>query len=89
MKKNYLYANWVHAILHAESLIQIIPTVHNKYFPLQLIVFGQLPNIFHFHIFCCAIYVLIAPLKCTKMGPQRRLRIYISFNSSVIIKYNF
>ena len=32
-------------------------------------------------------YVLIAPPKRTKMGPQRRLKIYIGYESPTIIKY--
>ena len=47
--------------------------VHNKYFS--------------FTIFCCAVYVPIAPTQCTKMGPQRRIGIYIGFDSPSIIKY--
>jgi hypothetical protein len=38
-------------------------------------------------IFCYAVYVLISPPQRTKMGPQRRLRIYIDFHSPSIIKY--
>jgi hypothetical protein len=32
-------------------------------------------------------YVPISPSQCTKMGPQRRLGIYIGFHSPSIIKY--
>jgi hypothetical protein len=32
-------------------------------------------------------YVPISPPQCTKMGPQRRLVIYIGFHSPSIIKY--
>jgi hypothetical protein len=53
---------------------------------LQL-AFGQPPNIFHFRIFGCAVYVPIASLQRTKMGPQRRLGIYIGFDSPSIIRY--
>ena len=38
-------------------------------------------------IFGCAVYVLIAPPQCTKIGPQRRLGIYVKFDSPSIIKY--
>jgi hypothetical protein len=75
-----------HAILHATSLIQIRPTTYQKYFPLQLI-FGQPPNISHFCIFCCTVYVSITPPQRTKMGPQHRLRIYVGFYSPSIIRY--
>jgi hypothetical protein len=33
------------------------------------------------------VYVLISPPQRTKMGPQRRLGIYIGFHSPSIIKY--
>jgi hypothetical protein len=51
------------------------------------LAFGQPPNIFHFRIFGCVVYVPIAPPQRTKMGPQRRLVIYIGFDSSSIIRY--
>ena len=34
-----------------------------------------------------AVYVPIAPLQRTKMGPQRRLGIYTGFDSPSIIRY--
>ena len=54
--------------------------------PLQL-AFGQEPNIFHLKIFECAVYVPIAPPQRTKMGPQRRLGIYVGYESPSIIRY--
>jgi hypothetical protein len=77
---------WGHAILHAALLVRIRPTAYHKYSPLQL-VFGQQPNIFHFRIFGCAVYVSISPPQRTKMGPQRKLGIYVGFDSPSIIKY--
>ena len=50
-------------------------------------VFGQEPNISHLRIFGCAVYVPIAPPQRTKMGPQRRLGIYVGYDSPSIIKY--
>lgn len=50
-----------HTILHAASLVRIRPTAYNKYSPLNL-AFGQLPKIFHFRTFGCAVNVPIAPL---------------------------
>jgi hypothetical protein len=46
---------------------------------LQL-AFGQPPNISHFHIFGCAVYIPITL-------PQRRLGIYVGFDSPSIIRY--
>ena len=77
---------WGHAILHAAALIRIRPTDNHKYSPLQL-VFGKEPDISHLNDFGCGVYVLIAPPQHSKMGPQRRLRIYIGFESPFIIKY--
>jgi hypothetical protein len=45
------------------------------------------PNLSHLKIFGCTVYVPISPPQRTKMGPQRRLGIYIGFHSPSIIKY--
>jgi hypothetical protein len=86
MKTKLPISAWGHAILHAASLVRIRPTTYQKYFPLQF-AFGQPPNISHFRIFGCTVYVLIAPPQRTKMGPQRRLGIYVGFDSPSIIRY--
>ena len=72
--------------MHAASLIRIRPTSYHEYSPSQL-VFGTQPNISHLRIFGCAVYVPIAPTQRTKMGPQRRIGIYVGFDSLSIIKY--
>ena len=77
---------WGHAILHAEALVRIRPTAYNKFSPMQLIS-GREPDISYLKIFGCAVYVPIPPPKRTKMGPQRRLGIYMGFDSPSIIKY--
>ena len=77
---------WGHATLHAASLVMLRPTAHHKYSPLQL-VNGQEPNISHLRVFGCAVYVPISPPQQTKMGPQRRLGVYVGFESPSIIKY--
>ena len=77
---------WGHAILHAAALVRIRPTSYHQSSPLQM-VFGHEPNISHLRIFGCAVYVPIAPPQHTKMGPQRRLGIYVGFESPSIIKY--
>lgn len=86
MKSKLLVHAWGHAILHVASLVRIRPTSYQKYSPLQL-AFGQPPNIFHFCIFACDVYVLIAPPQRAKMGPQRKLGIYFGFDSPSIIRY--
>ena len=54
---------------------------------LYTIGFTQKSHIIHFRLFEYAIYVQIAPPHRTKMGPQRRLGIYVGFESLSIIKY--
>ena len=75
-----------HAILHYGALIRIRPNAFHKYSPLQL-AFGQEPNISHLRIFGCAVYLPIALPQRTKMGPQRRLVIYVGYESPSIIIY--
>ena len=53
---------------------------------LQL-VFGHEPNISHLRTFGCAVQVPIAPPQTTKMDPQRRLGIYVGYNSPSIIRF--
>ena len=77
---------WGHVILHVTTLVRIRPTSYHKFSLLQL-AYGQEPNISHFKIFGCVVYVLIAPPQCIKMGSQRRLGIYVGYDSTSIIKY--
>ena len=77
---------WGHAILHVASLVRLRPIANHQYFSLQL-VFGHQPNISHLRVFGCAVYTPIAPPQRTKMGPQRRLGIYVGFDSPSIIRY--
>ena len=77
---------WEHAIIHAANLIRLCPTVNQDLSPLQLVL-GYQPNISHLRVFGCAIYVSLAPTHRTKLGPQRRLGIYVGFQSSSIINY--
>ncbi|GJT50146.1 disease resistance CC-NBS-LRR class family protein [Tanacetum coccineum] len=77
---------WGYAVLHVATLIRIRPMSHHTYSLLQL-VFGQEPNISHLRIFGCVVYVLIAPPQRTKMRPQRRMEIYVGYDSPSIIRY--
>nr|GEX01788.1 protein NADP(H)-dependent aldo-keto reductase [Tanacetum cinerariifolium] len=85
MKAKLLVSAWGHAVLHAATLIRIRPTSHHTYSPLQL-VFGQEPNNSHLRIFGCAVYVSIALPQCIKTGPQRRMGIYVGYDSPSIIR---
>ena len=86
MRTKLPVSTWGHAILHAASLIRIRPSAYHKYSPLQLAL-GYEPNISHLRVFGCAVYVPIAPPQRTKMGPQRRLGIYVGFDTPTIIRY--
>ena len=86
MRTKLSVSMWGHAILHAATLVRIRPTNYHEFSPLQL-TFGQEPNISHLRVFGCAVYVPIAPPQRTKMGLQRRLEIYVGYESPSIIKY--
>ena len=77
---------WGHVIIHAENLIRLRPTANHNLSPLQLAK-GSQPNISHFRVFGCVVYVPIAPTHRPKLGPQRRLGIYVGFQSASIINY--
>ena len=72
--------------MHAASLVCIQPTAYHEY-SLSELILGKRPNISHLRIFGCAVYAPIALTQCTKMGPQRRLEIYVGFDSPSIIRY--
>ena len=72
--------------MHAVSLVCIRSTTYHEYSLSQLVLSKQ-PNIFHLRIFGCTVYIPIAPTQCTKMGPHRRLGIYVGFDSLSIIRY--
>ena len=86
MKTKLPTSVWGHAILRAATLVRLRLTNYHKFSPLQLVL-GQDPNISHLRIFGCGAYVPIAPPNRTKMGLQRRLKIYVGFESPSIIRY--
>ena len=71
--------------MHAASLVRIRPIAYHGYSHSQLVL-GKQPKISHLRIFGCAAYIPIAPTH-TKMGPQRRLVIYVGFDYPSIIRY--
>ena len=77
---------WGHAVLHAADLIQLRPIAYHTNSPLQL-VRGNPSSISHLRKFGCAMYVPISPPQRTSMGPHRKLRIYVGYQSSSISKY--
>ena len=77
---------WGHALLHAGNLICLRPIGDHDFSPLQIVSRSQ-QNISHLRVFGCAVYVPIPPKQLSKMGPQRRLGIYVGFLSASIIHY--
>ena len=77
---------WGHAIIHDENLIHIRSTTNQDLSPLQLVL-GYQPNISHLRVFGCVVYIPLALTHRTKLSPQRRLGIYVGFQSSSIINY--
>ena len=86
LKSKFPLSAWGHAIIHSTNLIRFRPTANHDLSPLQLAK-GYQPNISHLRVFGCAVYVPIAPAHRPKLGPQRRLGIYVSFQSASIINY--
>ena len=86
MKTKLPTSTWGHVVMHVASLIRIRPTSYHEYSPSQLVL-GEQPNISHILVFGCTVHVPIAPSQHTKMGPQRRLGIYVGFDSPSIIRY--
>ena len=79
MKTKFPASTWGHAVMHVASLIRIRLTSCHEYSHSKLVL-GKQPNISHLRVFGCAVYVPIAP-------PQRRLGIYVGFDSLSIIRY--
>ncbi|KAJ9561775.1 hypothetical protein OSB04_006935 [Centaurea solstitialis] len=86
MRTNLPTSAWGYAMLHAALLIRFRPTASQPFYTYQLVT-GYEPDISHLYIFGCVVYVPIAPPQCTKMGPQKRLSIYVGYESPTIIRY--
>ena len=84
LKTKLSLSAWGHAIIHVAHLIRLRPTANHDLSPLQHAK-GYQPNISHLQIFGCVVYVPIAPTHRPKLGPQRRLGIYVGFQSASII----
>ncbi|KAB2595459.1 retrotransposon protein [Pyrus ussuriensis x Pyrus communis] len=53
----------------------------------MLLVTGYEPDVLYLRVFGCAIYVpIVSPLR-TKMSPQRKMRIYVDYDSPSIVRY--
>ena len=68
------------------NIIRDIPFVYHKQSPHEL-VFGQVLNISHFKKIGSVVYILISSPQKIKMESQRRLGVYVGFDSSYFISY--
>ena len=71
---------WAHAILHAATLVRYMPTLLNDYSPLELLS-GQKPNVSHFKIFGCQVWVPTIESNKKTIGWHRLEEIYVGFDS--------
>ncbi|KAM2133213.1 hypothetical protein ACFX1R_003338 [Malus domestica] len=67
-------------------LVRLRPTATQPHSLLQLVT-GYEPDVLHLRVFGCAIYVPIAPSLSTKMGHQRKMGIYVGYDSPSIVRY--
>ncbi|XP_068314943.1 uncharacterized protein [Pyrus communis] len=67
-------------------LVRLRPTATQPHSLLQLVT-GYEPNVLHLCVFGCAVYILIAPPLRTKMGLQRKMGIYVGYDSPSIVCY--
>jgi len=79
LASNLPMSAWGHAVLHANTLLQYRPSSYMKETPYELLN-GNIPSISHLRTFGCAVYTPIPP-PIPKMGPRRKLGIYIGFDS--------
>ena len=86
LKSKLPLSAWGHAIIHAANLIRLRSTANHDLSQFQLAK-GYQPNLLNLRVFGCAVYVPIAPTHRPKLGPQRRLGIYVGIQSASIVNY--
>ena len=67
-------------------LVRLRPVATQPYNIIQLVTRYE-PDISHLRIFSYAVYVPISLPLCTKIGPYRRMGIYVGYDSTSIIHY--
>ena len=77
---------WVHAVLHATTLLRYYPTLLNEYSPLELFI-GHLPNVSYFQIFGCRVWMPIPEADCKTIRSHRQEVVYVGFDSPSVIRY--
>ena len=86
IRTKFPIATWGYAMLHATMLVRLKPVATQPYSTIQLVT-GYEPYISHLRVFSCAVYVpILLPLRI-KIGLQRRMRIYVRYDSPSIIRY--
>ncbi|KAM1635106.1 hypothetical protein ACFXTN_011966 [Malus domestica] len=86
MRSKLSVSAWGYAILHVAMLVCLRLTVTQPHSPLQLVTEYEL-DVSHLQVFGCAIYVPIVPPLRTEMGPQRKMGIYVGYDSPSIVRY--
>ena len=77
---------WEQAVLYVATFLRYRPTLLNDFSPLELFS-GQKPDISHFRVFGCQIWVpTIEPKKIT-ISHHRVEGIYVGFDSPSVIRY--
>jgi transposase InsO family protein len=77
---------WAHAVLHAATLLRYQPTLLNDFSPLELFS-GQKPDISHFRVFGCQVWIPTVEPKRTTISKHRIEGVYVGFDSPSIIRY--
>ena len=77
---------WGHAVLHAATLLRYRPTLLNDFSPLELLS-GQKPDISHFRVFGCQVWVPTVEPKRITISHHRVEGIYVGFDSPSVIRY--
>ena len=77
---------WGHAVLHAATLLRYCPTLLNDFSPLELFA-GQKPDISHFRVFGCQVWVPTVEPKRITISHHRVEGIYVGFDSPSVIRY--
>ena len=86
LQSNLPAAAWAQAVLHAAYLLNLRPRVRSNQSAMQLKT-GHPIDISHLRTFGCAVWVPLPPKLQSKIGPKRRLGIYIGCESPSIIRY--
>ena len=77
---------WDNAVLHAATLLRLIPTLQNQQIPYELLA-GQPSNIIHLHVFGCQVWVHVSESQRKTIGTHRSEAIYLGYDSPSIIRY--